>query len=74
MLRVGIETPCGTEMVTHALLSVLAENPAKPVRWHPMEVVNAVNSTHRAAMFAAVQQWLPVLQMHGHGAAWVYGD
>ena len=53
-LQVGVGTPGGTETVAHALASALAEDPETVVI--SMDMANAFNSFHRAAMLAAVQQ------------------
>ena len=58
-LQVGVGTPGGTETVSHALASTLAEDPETVVI--SVEMANAFNSIHRAAMFAAVQPSAPAL-------------
>ena len=53
-LQVGVGTPGVTETVAHALASALAENPETVVI--SVDMANAFNSIHRAAMLAAVHQ------------------
>ena len=49
-LQVGVGTPGGTETVAHALPSALAEDPETVVI--SVDMANAFNSIHRAAMLA----------------------
>ena len=58
-LQVGVGTPGGTETVAHALALALAEDPETVVI--SVDMANAFNSIHRAAMLAAVQQSAPAL-------------
>ena len=58
-LQVGVSTPGGTDAVSHALASTLSEDSETVVLL--VDMANAVNSFHRAAMFAAVQQSVPAL-------------
>ena len=72
-LQVGVGTPGGTETVAHALASalasVLAEDPLTAVI--SVDMANAFNSIHRAAMFAAMQLSAPaLLQM----VQWAYAE
>ena len=68
-LQVGVGTPGGTETVARALASALAENPETLVI--SVDMANAFNSIHRAAMFAAVQQSAPALLPM---VQWAYGE
>ena len=67
-LRVGVGTPGGTETVAHTPVWALAEDPETVVI--SVDMANAFNSSHRAAMFAAVQQSAPVLLSM---VQWAYG-
>ena len=67
-LQVGVGTPGGTETVAHALASALAEDPEAVV--FSVDMANAFNSIHRAAIFAAVQQSVPALLPM---VQWAYG-
>ena len=67
--QVGVGTPGGTETVAHALASALAEDPETVVI--SVDMANAFNSIHRAAMLAAVRQSAPAsLPM----VQWAYGE
>ena len=68
-LQVGVGTPGGTETVAHALASALAEDPETVVI--SVDMANAFNSIHRAAMLAAVQQSAPALLPM---VQWAYRD
>ena len=68
-LQAGVSTPGGTETVAHALASALAEHPETVVI--SVDMANAFNSVHRAAMFAAVQQSAPALLPM---VQWVYAE
>ena len=68
-LQVGVGTPGGTETAAHGLASGLAEDPETMVI--SVDMANAFNSIHRAAMFAAMQQSAQaLLQM----VQWAYGE
>ena len=67
LLQVGVGTLGGTETVVHALASALAEDPETVVI--SVDMANAFNSTHRAAMCAAVPRSAPTLLLM---VLWVY--
>ena len=67
-LQVDVATPSGTEPVAQALASALAEDPEIVVI--SLDMANAFNSVHRAAMFAAVQSAPARLPM----VLWAYGE
>ena len=59
LLQVGVVTPGGAEAVENALASTLAEDRDTVII--SVDMVNAFNSFHQVAMFAAVQQSAPAL-------------
>ena len=68
-LHVGVGPPGGTETVTHELASALAED--HETVFISVDMANAFNSIHRAAMLAAVRQSAPAsLPM----VQWAYGE
>ena len=68
-LRVEVGTPGGTQTVAHALALALAKDRETVVI--SVDIANAFNSIHRAAIFAAVQQSSPALLPM---VQWVYGE
>ena len=68
-LQVGVDTQGGTEIVAHSLAPALAEDPETVVI--SVDMANAFNSIHQAALFTAVQKSTPALLPM---VQWAYGD